>query len=171
MEKTKRMFNATGAVLLLTFMVIGLSLILDNFTNRTMGLSAYPAPDNGINSPLASTQIQILDPPLATEIAQKLQYTPSQAELSLIATDTYRRFLLITPPPTATPIKYLVRSIDDIVNVVLSDPFFGDLNQGDFGPCLKANTPGKAFFVRSLQAGWPDYYVLPFFQNDKVCGV
>jgi len=196
MRKTRRVVNPISAILLLTLMVIGLFLGLDNFTKRSTGTSAYPppvidntswkiktsypgpiqwnTPDNSNTTPVLNPEILVPDPDLTTEIANKLQYTPSNEELSIMATDTYLQFhisTLATPAPTAVPDRYPVSSVEDIVKVVLNDPFFEDVNQGDFGPCLRANTPGEAVFVRSLQAGWLDYYLVPFYLNDKVCGV
>ena len=163
MGKAKRSFNPTVAFILLAFLVvIGLILV------RTQNASEEVI---SISTAVGNHPFQLSDPDLATEMAKKLQYTPSQPELSSLATDTVRKYQLITPPPIATSINYSVRSTEDIANVVLNDPFFGDLSQGDFGPCLKADQPGQAFFVRSLQAGWPDYYVIPFFQDGNVCGV
>ena len=61
---------------------------------------------------------------------------------------------------------------NDIPLVVLNNPDFqGDVNDPDFGPCVKAATPGKAFFVKSLDKMLDDYYLVPFYQGNDLCGI
>jgi hypothetical protein len=54
----------------------------------------------------------------------------------------------------------------------LNNPDFqGDVNDPDFGPCVKAATPGKALFVKSLDKKIDDYYLVPFYKGNDVCGI
>jgi len=216
MNNTRRSFNMIGGILLLVFMVIGLVLFLDNFTQQPMGANhniqptytpvptsdyglypapekilapsindlAYPGPTELGNQPTSSSsqptttpgsgllpQATEEDPAMATVWALKLRYTPSLTEIARGATEMASLSIRSTPPPTPIPIRYQIRTADDVLKAVLNHPFYGNVNISDFGPCLKAGQPGKAFFVRSLQSNLNDYYILPFFQNGEVCSV
>ena len=150
-------------------------------TPEATGL-AYPPPQP---TPAGGTVYKITRPPVvtqptptigdpveATRIAAKLSYTPSAAqivaaatEMALIGKSTY------VPPPPPTPVYYPIRSVEDFARVVYNDPFFGNLN-GEFGPCLRASQPGNPVFVKSLNVNEiPDYYMMPFFKEGKVCGL
>jgi hypothetical protein len=112
----------------------------------------------------------------------KAHYTPSQDEINADATGVAEQATAeaaidaYTPPPPPTPVYYPVKSDADIPLVVLNDPFFKkDVNDPDFGPCVKAANPGKALYVKLLGrtvSGFPGYYVVPFYSTEnEVCGV
>jgi hypothetical protein len=105
-------------------------------------------------------------------------YTPSDKDLAIEATGiaeistTVALDKLITPHPSPTSAYYPVKSEDDIQQVVLHDPYFQkDANDPDYGPCIKAANPGKALFVKYSDDSHPDYYVVPFYMDDEVCGI
>lgn len=139
--------------------------------HASQAINPTPTGDSGKPEPTP-----ILDPAEATQIASKLNYTPSPSDIA--AEETYiaematynAQSILITHSPPPTPVYYPVKSIADLPKVVLNDPFFGNVNNGDFGACVKADQPGEASFVKSLDYG-EGYYVVPFFEDEKVCGV
>jgi hypothetical protein len=108
----------------------------------------------------------------------KANYTPSTEEINAAATGVAERataiaeYISYTPGPIPTIFYYPVKSIDDIPLAVLNNPDFqGDVNDPDFGPCAKAATPGKALFVKSLDKMLDDYYLVPFYKGNDVCGI
>lgn len=125
----------------------------------------------------ASSSSQLAD---ATEnpYQKGKDYTPSDTDLAIEATGIAEMSTivaaekLITPRPSPTPAFYPVKSDADIPQVVLHDPYFQkDANDPDFGPCVKAATPGKAFFVEYIDNASQNYYLIPFYMDYEVCGV
>ena len=118
------------------------------------------------------------NPTLTYDPFDKLRYTPPPAEVNANATGVAERATSMalweksTPLPPPTPIYFPVNTIDDVPQVVLNDPYFQkDVNDPIFGPCVKAANPGKALFVKSLDKALADYYVVPFYLENEVCGV
>jgi len=143
---------------------------------------AYPPPQP---TPVGGTVYTIIRPPVvtpptptpldpfeATQLAAKLSYTPSAAEIAAAATEmAVKGKSHYVPPPPPTPVYYPIRSDEDFARAVYNDPFFGNLN-GEFGPCLKASQPGNPVFVKSLNKNEvPDYYMMAFFKEGKVCSL
>jgi len=110
------------------------------------------------------------EPILATNIAEKLRHTPSPAEIAAAATEMYYKMNVPDEAPEApTPYLQAVNSLNDLPNIVYSDPFFYK-NEQIYSTCLKNKKPGTTMAVKSL-GKISDYYLLPFWNNSKVCGV
>lgn len=108
----------------------------------------------------------------ATRVAEKVWHTPEPDEIAAAATEMAERSQPYIPPPPKPEPSYPVKSLDDIPKVVLNDPYFQeDVNDPIFGPCVKEAKPGAALFVKALDEKRPDYYVVPFFKDEQVCGV
>jgi hypothetical protein len=185
MKRISSLLKLASELALLGILVLVIVLAF-RLTGRAPDLSPhagteYPPPQE---SPRAfpteviasNTPKPTLEPFEATQYALKVNHTPSPSEIAALATYIAEMATvealskLITEPPPPTPIFYPVNSIADIPNVVLNDPFFGNVNNGDFGFCLKANQPGQAVFVKSLD-NEGGYYIVPFFKDANVCGL
>ncbi len=185
MKRISSFFKSTWEFALLGGFIILLVLAF-RLTRSIPGLSSqaateYPPPQQ---SPRAFpteaivpwTPRPTLGPFEATQYALKVHLTPSSSEIAAYATylaemaTVNARLALYTPPPPPTPVYYPVNSVADLPNVVLNDPFFGNVNNGDFGFCLKANQPGEAVFVKSLD-NEGGYYIVPFFNDKNVCAL
>jgi len=181
MKRISSLLKLASELALLGILVLVIVLAF-RLTGRALDLSPqYPPPQE---SPRAfptevivtKTPRPILDPFWATLEALKANHTPSPSEIAAEATffaeeAAYAtQYFLITPLPTPTWVFYPVNSIEDLPKVVFNDPFFGNVNNGDFGFCLKANQPGKAIFVKSLD-NEGGYYIVPFFKDANVCGL
>jgi hypothetical protein len=187
MKKIHSLLKLAWEVALLGSLVFVLIFAI-HLTRRTLSLSPqaateYPPPQE---SPRAfPTQVMVtntpkptLEPFEATQYALKDNHTPSPSEIAAQATyfaemaTIDAQLKLYTPPPPPTPVYYPVNSIADMPNVVFNDPFFGNVNNGDFGFCLKANQPSEALLIKSLnKKESPDYYMLPFFEDGKLCSL
>ncbi len=169
--------------ILVLVIVLAFRLIGSTPGSSSQAVTEYPPPRE---SPRAfPTQVMNIDTPKptlepfeATQYALKVNHTPSPSEIAAEATYFAEMAIydaqskLITPTPPPTPVYYPVNSMADMPKVVYNDPFFGNVNNGDFGFCLKANQPGEALLIKSLNKNEsPDYYMLPFFKDGQVCSL
>ena len=178
MKRKYAILKSVWEIVLLGGLVIAIVLIF-RLTGGIPGTSpqvptVYPPPQaSPRNFP---TEVIVTTPKPTHGPCGKGECTPSPSEIAAEETSraeeaTYAaQYLLITPPPPPTPVYYPVNSIEDMPNVVFNDPFFGNVNNGDFGFCLQANQPGKSIFIKSLD-NEGGYYIVPFFKDENVCGL
>jgi hypothetical protein len=163
--------------ILVLVIVLAIRLIGTTIDLPLQQATIYPPPQG---SPRAfPTEVIVTKTPRPTPGPfEKGDFTPSPSEI--VAEETSRaeeaayatQYFLITPPTPPTPVYYPVNSIEDLPKVVFNDPFFGNVNNGDFGFCLQANQPGEAIFVKSLNENeMHDYYMLPFFKDGELCSL
>jgi hypothetical protein len=77
--------------------------------------------------------------------------------------------VLYTPIPSATQYYWPVKSIDDVPQVVLNDPFFRRLrSEAQSGDCILTSQPSGAVWVNPW-ADSPGYYIVPFFDVGQLC--
>ena len=134
--------------------------------------SAYPPPPTHMNlsyptntpaSPVVTKAIRDWrGSPIPPELAAE---TPDEVGMSQMGT---QEAIFMAHAPTWVPPSFPVSSINDLPNVVYRDPFYGT-DQTGFGPCILLKNTGASVFVKSIGL-IPDYYIVPFFKDNKVCG-
>jgi hypothetical protein len=104
----------------------------------------------------------------ATQIAKKVQYTPSAMELATgAAAEQMKRKAMATPLSLAIDHSYPINSVEDLPQVVYNYPLSKDR---PFMPCVSAKEPGAPIFLKSISQS-PDYYMIPFFKNSRLCAL
>jgi hypothetical protein len=134
----------------------------------------YPAPPTlSVNTAVSP---EIKNPPTASVIqtpeiknTKIVDRTTNPTEKSVLATEYYKKLHLFTPGPTPTRYAFSMMSLNDLPGFIYNAPFFSGSGH-EFSGCILTKNPGPAIFVKSLR-NLPDYYLLPFFMDHKVCGV
>jgi hypothetical protein len=148
-------------------------------STATPTLSGYPGPQLPQAPVIVSTPT--LNPYLfsspadATLVAKGLRNTPSPSQLAADANGRAQDAVVKTQislnrsqPKYQSP-AYPVRTEADLPNVIYNDVYMN--NSIGFDACLHAKNPSPAFLVKSLEPDLPDYYILPFYKDAKVCAL
>jgi hypothetical protein len=150
-------------------------------SNATPTQSGYPGPQLPQASVIVSTPT--LNPCLfsspadATLVAIGLRKTPSPSQIAADATGQAKDAVVKTqislsktqPYPTYQSPVYPVRTEADLPGVLYNDVHMN--NAIGFDACLQAKNPSPAFLVKSYDADQPDYFLLPFYKDAKVCAL
>lgn len=138
-------------------------------------LTGYPAPDkNKTNTPSKSLAgVQATPTPLskdaaimATQVAAKLMYTPSAAELAdAEAGKQLRSSGIMLPLPPVLDYSYPISTAEDLPQVVYNFPL-----SEDYRPCVGAGNSGTPIFLQSISPS-PDYYMIPFSKDGQICAL
>jgi hypothetical protein len=151
--------------------------------------SAAAAPiQNGYPEPqLSQTPLVVATPTLnpylfsspadATSVAIGLRKTPSPSQIAAdnrwktqeAVVETQISFRKTQPQPTYQSPVYPVKTEADLPDVLYND--IGMFTSPGFDACLSAKNPASAFLVKSLNPDQPDYYILPFYKDAKVCAL
>jgi hypothetical protein len=99
------------------------------------------------------------------DVKSGLPLSPSQ--IAEIATYDYsRQRLFFTPAfPTPTLPSVAVSSLADLPQAIYDLSMYAD------NSCIQAKNPGQILPVKSLMTEYPDYYLVPFYDNNKPCMV
>jgi hypothetical protein len=151
-------------------------------TPSSMGYP-YPPPQNSQPTQfIPNVSTPTVNPPFsspaqATAWFKFLSDTPSPSEIASNATmmafkvhsGTVIAIEKMTGVPDYQPPSYPVKSEADLPNVLYNDAslYTYDANF----PCFSNKNPGPAIFVHSLDTTLADYYILPFYKNNKICAL
>ncbi len=130
----------------------------------------YPAP-NGKGSLITPIATQSISMGIKTPMFDdKSNLSVSSEQRGIYATAMAQKIKLAESPSigsTATPYVFSFRSPSELPQIILTDPFFGNLRNDSI--CLKSGIVGSPIFIHSLN-DFGDYYLLPYYKNNKVCG-
>ena len=116
------------------------------------------------SSPAQATALYLFKnhTPSPSEIAAQSTYVALQANLA-----TQWNIEKMTGVPTYQQPSFLVNSEADLPKVLYNDvPMY---TEDSVFPCLSAKNPGPPLLVHSLDLKMPDYYIVPFYKDNKVC--
>ncbi|MFZ2096189.1 MAG: hypothetical protein WAV05_06070 [Anaerolineales bacterium] len=163
-------------------MIVSINYFLPNAAQPGQS-DGYPPPGQANSNPVP-TEIPYPGPywilptpePTATSywpttgpgaIDAKTGATLSPSQIAEIATYDYERQRSIAQPIIPTPTLPFVQisSLADLPQAIYDLPIYAD------DACIQARNPGQILPVKSLMTEYPDYYMIPFYENDKPCKV
>jgi len=150
--------------------------ILQTTPSQSATQSGYPIVRTitaSIRTPLGTLNVSLTSPSNSPEPSRqniKPIQTLSPTEFAALATQTALRMQFRGNSPYPTRVFTKVNSIADLPAVVYNDPFYGDIQNPDFGECIRSYTPLKAVDVQALDSEG-DYYILPFLLKGRICGL
>jgi hypothetical protein len=113
----------------------------------------------------------------ATSVYLGLRKTPSPSQIAAdnrwktqeAVVETQISFSKTQPQPTYQSPVYPVKTEADLPDVLYNNTDL--MTAPGFDTCLNAKNPAPAFLVKSLNPAQPDYYLLPFYKDGKVCAL
>jgi hypothetical protein len=151
--------SVTGLLALILFM----SGTSPNQSGSTQARYSTPVDAQATPTPLSKE-----DALSATQIAKKVQYTPSAMELATgAAAEQMKRKAMVTPLSPVIDHSYPINSVEDLPQVIYNYPLNEDR---PYMPCISAKEPGTPIFLKSIDQS-PDYYMIPFFKDSQLCAL